>query len=60
LLFPPLAGRAQGAHGPAFWLQQAAEPMQISANAIRAVKGVATITVLALAVLAVYEICKRV
>ena len=60
LLFPPLADRAQGAHGPAFWLQQAAEPMQISANAVRAVKGVATITVLALAVLAVYEICKRV
>jgi hypothetical protein len=47
-LFPPLADRPQGAHGPAFWLQQAAEPMQISANAIRAVKGVATITVLAL------------
>jgi hypothetical protein len=78
LLFPPLADRPQGAHGPAFWLQQAVEPMQISANAIRVVKGVGTVTVLALvwasvdsaigrkvlmlalAVLAVYEICKRV
>jgi hypothetical protein len=48
LLFPPLADRPQGAHGPAFWLQQAAEPMQISANAIRAVKAVTAITVLAL------------
>jgi hypothetical protein len=47
MLFPPLADRPQGANGPAFWLEQSGKPMNIPPGAIRLVKGVGMIAVLA-------------
>jgi hypothetical protein len=45
MLFPPPADRPQGApsdasqNGPAFWMQQASEPVSLSPGALRLTKG---------------------
>lgn len=48
LLFPPLADRPQGAGGPAFWLQQASEPLNLSPGALRLMKGAGMVATAAL------------
>jgi hypothetical protein len=53
MLFPPLADRPQGANGPAFWLQQAAKPLNIPPVAIRIVKVACVMGVLAVLAVAV-------
>lgn len=55
LLFPPVAGRPQGANGPAVWLEHAGEPVNMSSDVIRLLKSVGAIV----ALLVVYELSKR-
>ena len=62
MLFPPLAGRPQGAaadaapSGPAFWMQQASEPVSLSPGTLRLMKVAGMIAVAALVgVLAGYQ-----
>ncbi len=53
MLFPPLADRPQGANGPAFWLEQSGKPMNIPPVAIRILKIVGVMVVLAMLAVAV-------
>ena len=50
MIFPPLADRPQGAGGPAFWLQQASEPVSVSPAVLRLVKAAAIVAGFALLV----------
>ncbi len=55
MLFPPLVDRPLGAGGPAFWLQQAGEPVHIPPRVLLAVKAVGILMLLAIAVKAGYR-----